>query len=197
MSGFESAEFIQFSSIENRYNHKYVKGNLNRHPELGKQLFVIQHKYDGSNFQILFTKNDNIQYASRNKMLTGDEKFFGYKKILPKINENVLQKVQDYLNKSSEFRTINLFGELYGSPVNKRIKYEEDCELRIKFFDVYFNNVIQSPKFFYEWTKAIGIPEDLIVETMTKCPVTLEDALKFNTKSVKTKCDDIIEGNFN
>ena len=63
-----------------------------------------------------------------------------------------------------------------------------------KFFDVYFDEVLQSPGFFYEWAAKVGIPEDNLVETLTKEPITLDEALKFDTNSVKTKCDDIIEG---
>lgn len=184
--------FIQYSSIENHFS-KYVDSMRSKYPELDRELFVVQQKYDGSNFQVIFSKNEPVEYASRNKLLSENDKFFGYKKILPSL-QGIRKKVQDFLN-SSEYETINLFGELYGSAVIKRIKYDEDRELDVKFFDVYFDRVVQSPKSFNEWARTVGIPDEFIVEHMTKEPVTLEQALSFDLDSVKTKCDDIIEGN--
>lgn len=184
--------FIKYTSIENTYNEKYLKGRLIRYPELIKRMYIMQHKYDGSNFQIIFKKNEPVKYASRNKLLVEGEKFFGYKTFLPNI-KGVEETVQKFLE-NSEFEEVNLYGELYGSKVNGRIKYESEAGLNIKFFDVYFDRVVKSPEFFYEWTKKLEIPEKFIVETMTPNPVSLDDCLKFDTSSVKTNCDDIIEG---
>lgn len=183
--------FIHYTSIENHYSN-YVDSMRSKYPQLDQELFVVQQKYDGSNFQMIFSKNEPVEYASRNKLLSENDKFFGYKKILPSLN-GIRKKIQDFLN-NSEYETINLFGELYGSAVIKRIKYSQDRELEVKFFDVYFDEVAQSPKDFSAWTKTVGIPEDLIVEQMTTGPVTLAQALSFDLNSVKTKCDDIIEG---
>lgn len=187
-----TANFIYYSSINKHYT--YVNNSVKNHPELAKELFVVQHKYDGSNFQVLFSKNEPVKFASRNEMLNEEKKFFGWKNIIPRVEADVLKKVQNFLDKS-DLKTINLFGELYGSAVNKRIMYEENSVLNLKLFDVYFNGIVQSPKFFYEWTEKLEIPKVFLVETMTDEPVTLQAALEFDTESVKTKCGDIIEGN--
>ena len=184
-------KFIKYSSINNSYNTKYMNYHLNRNPQLSKELFIMQHKYDGSNFQIIFHKSGQIKYASRNKLLEENEKFFGYKNYMPKLAQ-VIKNVQNYLENSTK-ETINLFGELYGSAVIKRIKYEKDSPLNVKFFDVYFDDSIQTPKTFYEWVKEIEIPDEFLVETFGE-PALLEDCLKFNTESIRTKCDDKIEG---
>ena len=187
----EKEQFIHYTSIENHYSN-YVDEMRSRYPDLEKQLFVVQQKYDGSNFQLIFSRNEPVKYGSRNKLLSENDKFFGYKKILPRL-EDIRNKVQNFLI-NSEYQSINLFGELYGKAVIDRIQYDTDSELAIKFFDVYFDNVIQSPKDFSGWTEAIGIPKEFIVEHMTEHPVTLNEALSFDLNSVKTRCDDIIEG---
>lgn len=186
---------MKYSSIENSYNDKYLRTKLRRHPELTKQSYIMQHKYDGANFQIIFQKKNPVQYASRNKLLIEGEKFFGYKNVLSSI-QGVEAKVQEFLE-NSEYDEINLFGELYGDNVQNRIKYESNSALNIKLFDVYFDKVLKSPKFFYEWTKKLEIPEKLVVETMTPGPVSLDECLQFDTSSVRTNCDDIIEGKMN
>ena len=79
----EKEQFIHYTSIENHYSN-YVDEMRSRYPDLEKQLFVVQQKYDGSNFQLIFSRNEPVKYGSRNKLLSENDKFFGYKKILPK-----------------------------------------------------------------------------------------------------------------
>ena len=82
-----SIYFIKYNSLVSlKQNHT---NNLDKVDDITKNtIHVCQHKYDGSNFQIIFVKETigkeqvvRRAYASRNVYL-GDNDFNGYKEIL-------------------------------------------------------------------------------------------------------------------
>jgi hypothetical protein len=140
--------FIQYDSISNHTDKRTLNEFLDANPDFLNEKYIVEHKYDGSNFQVIFTKNSTEPptFASRNQILTDSDKFFNYKQVVksPKYKE-MFDKVQLYLNSNANIETINLFGELYGQ-VQDRVKYFDARENRIIFFDVYFDQEVQTQK---------------------------------------------------
>ena len=156
-------------------------------------IYVAQHKYDGSNFQIMFTKFDDfikINFASRNKILTEEQDFNQHRSITTDaVHEEFFENIKKFL-KSSKYTTINLYGEIYGH-VFKRIKYIEPLERnKIKYFDVVFDGgKYENAKFFMNWANQMKIPT---VETFFQG--SLEECINFDFNGKKTPFGDDIEG---
>ena len=138
--------------------------------------YIAQHKYDGQNTQIIFKKNLEPLYASRNVV-------FGNS--LPEITSleyvvKIMRNVQQYLDEHIDLQKINLFGEKYGSKCINRIQYNNtgDNTTNIIFFDVFFDDVIQSPKKFYEFAANMEMG-DHVVEIL-KGPDSLKVMLEMD-----------------
>lgn len=192
--------FIHYNSISN-LNEQTIE-RLKKCKKTSSSLFIVQHKYDGCNFQIIFSKQTtdtttpppppppsiNIQYASRNRLLDSNEKFYNYMATVEKYKETI-DNVAQYLS-NSNLTTINLYGEMYGH-VLKRIKYNnlDESTNNLIFFDVLFDNVKQCPKLFIEWANKLKIPivETLLIDSFVECS-------KFDVENfVSDRCD-MIEG---
>lgn len=191
-----SIYFIKYNSIVSlKQNHT---NNLDKVDDITKNtIHVCQHKYDGSNFQIIFVKETigkeqvvRRAYASRNVYL-GDNDFNGYKEILANNVElkTALNNIECFLENSPNIKQINLYGEIYGQRVIRRIRYENDNFTRLVFFNVLFDGVYKDVKFFTEWTSKMNLP---IVETFFTG--TFEECLCINLNDYKTNAGDIIEG---
>lgn len=189
--------FLSYKSIPNQHNDKEIREFFKFNPDYATKQYIVQHKYDGSNFQIIFIKEtdeDNstceikIQYASRNCILEPGNSFNNFRAILDEeIHHKAIENIKNYL-KESNIQTINLFGEIYGN-VQKRIKYDLDGKNKILYFDLVLDGVYQNAKFFIEWAKKMGLP---IVE----CFMTgsFEECLNFDLDTCKTEAGDCIEG---
>ena len=182
---------MNFESIFLKYKscNGYTKGDYDKTCKDAQ--YVVQHKYDGSNFQIMFIKFDNcikIKFASRNRIL---EKDFNNHFCITKDKEHVdfFENIRNFL-KSSKYTTINLYGEIYGH-VQKRIKYIDLLEMnKIKYFDVVFDGgKYECAKFFMKWANEMKIPT---VETFFQG--TLEECINFDISIPKSPFGDAIEG---
>ena len=202
--------FLHYNSITNHYNKKEIDFFLSENEGFVKAQFIVQHKYDGSNFQIIFSKestspqkeaeNDDeekapfkpLQFGSRNCLLGGNENFNNHKNIVKKEPyKSMIENVQKYLNETPDVNTIHLYGEIYGKVI-KRINYykpEEDQENKLVFFDVMFNEKYKSSKFFIEWAEKMKIPvvENYLIGTYEQC-------LAVDVTQYKTVAGDQIEG---
>ena len=180
--------FIHYGQILNSYDKKthWMKKLTNK--------FIVQHKYDGCNFQIIFSKEVdkptiNIQYASRNRILSPDEKFYDYVETVRKY-QNVIDNVSRYLAENSDLQSINLYGEMYGH-VLTRIAYNklDPKTNNLIFFDVLMDGDKQCPKVFIEWATKMNIP---IVETFLIG--SIDQCLQFDVENVSSDCYNMIEG---
>lgn len=183
--------FIHYFSIINKTKTKEIDYVLDKHPEYLSETYIVQHKYDGANFQIVFEKNAaQPKFASRNCVLRETDKFFNYKEVVgaPEYAE-MLRRVQEWLDRGPDCKTVNLFGELYGNDINKRVKYFEQKENRIVFFDVFFDGKMQSQKTFMTWAEnlELSIVDHYLIGTYDEC-------LKFDGSNVKTSEGSTIEG---
>ena len=180
----------KYQSINNHYK-KEVESFLNKNPNYKNGTFIAQEKYDGANFQLIFTKMNPPQYASRNHVLdVKTSNFFGfqntinsqkYQDMIHRICElvNYFGTFKKYNDKDllykniDEIEKINLFGELYGN-VQKRIDYKlnENCSNELIFFDVMIDGVMMDQEFFYNFCNLHNIPSAryfLINETIDAC----------------------------
>ena len=95
----EGTDFIKFPSIDNHYETGSTNKWIQRFPELQCSKFIISEKLDGSNIQLIISKND-IQVATRNNLLEVTDTFFDYHNtILKQYSENI-KKLQRLINKT-------------------------------------------------------------------------------------------------
>jgi hypothetical protein len=192
--------FITYSTITNYYNTKDIDYFQTENPEFAKCQFVVQHKYDGSNFQVIFEKNTEnnnevrpFRFASRNCILEEHENFNNFKSLIVKDPyKKMLENVKKHFAATPDLTCLNLYGEIYGKVI-KRINYyapgEDQTENKLVFFDAKFNERSKSTKFFTEWAKEMEIP---VVETYLIG--SYDECLEVDVSQFKTAAGDQIEG---
>lgn len=193
------------TAVENEYDflnrpkfgylaYQHIKNMLSIKPEhlinKNDEKYIAQHKYDGKNTQIIFRKNQQPLFASRNVVL-------GYDVDISKIDYviEIMDNIQMYLDGNLDgLQKINLYGEKYGPLSIDRIKYNKpgDTTTHVKFFDVFFDNVILSPKDFYEFAKLMEMVE-FTVEILNG-PTNLQDLLDMDIGLQTPGTNDLIEG---
>ncbi len=141
--------FKRYSSIENHNNQDFIT-NFKQHcsDDLEEQTFIITEKIDGANIQFMISADENERtiVCKRNSQLETYEDFFDIWNVIAGEPYNwLLQQLKRIaVHDNVNFR---LFGELYGPLINKRINYGD--EQKIKFFDVYINDVLQPQSVFF------------------------------------------------
>ncbi len=136
--------FIKYSEIENSYQNKYIENELKYHPELKNCKYAAFEKIDGSNIQLILYPGiltledmfDKFDIASRSNKLNKNSNFQGAS--LPGLIEKYKEVIQQFqiLSNSSEMN-LNVYGELYGYGIQKRINYGK--EKNLVFFDMRTN----------------------------------------------------------
>lgn len=130
-----SNDFKKYPSIENTYREKEINNWLKYHPHLQTERFILTEKIHGCNFQWFITQN-NIQFGKRTSLLAEDESFYDYQNVMKKYDKEI-NKFQNYI-KENNLENIRVFGEFFGSNIQKGVKYGE--EKRFRIFDIYINN---------------------------------------------------------
>lgn len=121
--------FIKFPEIENSYNIKEIERFIELYPELKDEKYIVWEKLDGANIQITLSKNCDIQICSRKRVLNRDEAFFGIWNILA--SQEYKQFISDFRNRFIDF---NLYGEIFGKDIQKRINYGDEQYLLFYMF---------------------------------------------------------------
>jgi hypothetical protein len=172
---------LTFSNIVNYKSTKIVEGNLEHNPFGKEEKFIIQEKYDGSNFQIIFVKNEPTKFASRNQLILETDaknKFNTYKKTETVCT--ICSKIETFLKDDAAITKIYLFGEIYGRGIQKRLDYGPNVEFRI--FDLNIDDVWQSQKEMYSFCKRLDIDQFIVrdfgIHEFLEC-------LKFDYESVE------------
>lgn len=152
-------EFQKYDSIENSYQGKYIIGKTNRHPELLTCRYIVQQKYDGSNFQVAITISpDEVRYGRRKDWIEDNGvSFNNHLQIMARERYVALLEGLQGL----AYNEIRIYGEIFGQGICKRLDYGPDKYLR--FFDIYVDGVKLKQIDFYELMESIEC-EDLIVE---------------------------------
>lgn len=145
--------FIKYSEIENSYQQKYIDKELDYFPKLKECRYGAFEKLDGSNIQLIFYPGaytvlemmDSFQIASRSNKLNKEANFQGV--CLPDLVNKyfpILRQFQMLANDANVM--INVYGELYGYGIQKRINYGK--EKYLTFFDMRVNGEYISQKDF-------------------------------------------------
>lgn len=104
------------------------------------EVYLIQEKIDGANFQMLFQPHTQLCIGRRNGWIKEGETFFGYQQAL-KTYSDELQRLQEYCDASG--CSLRVYGEIYGNTVQKRIPYSE--RLKIAIFDASVDDTFLAP----------------------------------------------------
>lgn len=174
-------EFKKYNSIENHYNEKNIMHWITKYPELNLEKFIIQEKIHGSNFSIWFEKKDTdieVKFGKRTSFLEETESFFDWQNTIKKENvQNLIKKIKEKMNVLN-IPSIILFGELYGTGVQKGIYYSQDKN--IKFFDMKICNLYISQNKMLNFFKEIKC-ENMLVPIIGYAK-SLKEALEINTE---------------
>jgi len=162
-------KFIRFPSLNNVEQQKSIDYFVRNKPDVLTARYLITEKIDGANFQIIITK-DNVEYASRNEIIPDDNDFYEYKRVMEGWKEDI-EKIQDFI-KQSELPTkdengnvvdtevvtqINLYGELYGKGIMKRINYGNDKYFRIFHMAINGEMMPQPTTIGFLWQMGINV----------------------------------------
>lgn len=173
----------RYVSIENSYQVKNIAWWLNEHPELENEEFVLQSKIHGANCQLIFYPDSEYKVASRSKILSENEKFYDIFNTLKKEQYQNLIKI---FSKYAEERNyiVRLYGETYGSGIQKGVDYGTEKEKEIKFFDIVLDEKFQPPFIMKQIFKSLFknydylVPEFVQVKGLQKA---IETDIKFNS----------------
>ena len=70
--------YNKYGKTKNCTDGKSLRQWLARFPELDGQDYVITEKIDGANFQLIFTKGEDLRFGSRNNELDTMDNFFDF-----------------------------------------------------------------------------------------------------------------------
>lgn len=118
--------YNKYGKTKNVTDMVNLKQWLAKYPELHGESYVITEKIDGSNFQLIFTKGEELRFGSRNNELSATSDFFDFQNaVLVQYADNI-EKIQDWINFDSEIDELCVFGELFGGGIQRRINYGPD-----------------------------------------------------------------------
>lgn len=185
-------QFKKYTSIENSYRQKTIEAIKQCFPN---DEFVVTEKIHGSNLSFT-TDGKDVKCCSRNSLLTEEDSFFGYQKVLKRHKEDVI-KIFKHIEKSISFthdlklHSINLFGELCGGSyphpdvkpvdvkrIQKGVYYSPDVEFVA--FDIFYTSEDKSGNIVSGWyllcdvielceTYGISCVQPLFTGTLDEC----------------------------
>jgi Rnl2 family RNA ligase len=174
--------FKKYPSIENSYRDKFVQYMLDQYPELCDAVYIVTEKIDGSNIQLIFEPSKPVQVASRNRVLTPGEDFFGVWDVLQDVElAALINTLTLFVDKTHQ--TINLYGELFGPGIQRRIDYGD--KRRLLFFDAAINEELIPQGEFVQFMSLHGFP-NLMVPIVTVIN-TLQAALDWSVEDSVTR----------
>ena len=177
------SNFIKYPKIENSYQDKHIFKSFKFEPNLYHTNWVVEHKLDGSNLQIIIDENGH-RFASRNQLIGNTFQGVNLTDLIEK--SGLLSKLKE-LFEGFHMTSLNVYGELYGSRIQKRIQYGP---VNYKIIDIAVDGSMMSPE-----QRDLLIPDEYNIEHFLITD-TLEKALEFdiNTSSALIENDDLIEG---
>lgn len=132
--------FMKYPSLENHYQGKTISMWLQYNPILTETLFIATEKIHGANFSVEFTSDGDVFLSKRSGRIEEGESFYGVREVWAKIAgrfgwANDLAKITRDFTRAPA--SITLFGELFGSNIQKGVDYGP--EKQIRFFDIAVN----------------------------------------------------------
>jgi len=129
--------FKKYNSIENSYRIKEIE--MIKNSKFHNEKFCVTEKVDGANFSAIIDKDGNVKYAKRSGLLNENESFYNWEQIADNYEEN-FKKIGTFLCSQNNCNTVQIFGELYGNKVQKRVKYLPKDEVNeFIMFDIRMN----------------------------------------------------------
>ena len=126
--------FRKYPEIKNLYRSKKIDQFLEYNPYAQDSSYIYQVKYDGANIQLIFEPDKEIKIAKRPDLIDDDQNFYGILDIIDRYID-LIDYFQDYCDVS--YNHVNLYGEIFGHGIQKRIDYGPDKYL--KFYDIAIN----------------------------------------------------------
>lgn len=174
--------FRKYSSIENHYRQKYILNCISQKPGLENAKFVAREKIDGANIQIYFKKGHAVKFGKRSSFLSEGDSFFNIEQA-KKDNYEIIKRIDTAVQGSSVVpNEIRLYGELYGPGINGRVDYGN--EVRMSFFDVELDNVLQTQQSFEEFCSFFSIKDKIVplIGYYDSLMEALQASCNFNSK---------------
>jgi Rnl2 family RNA ligase len=181
-----------YGKTKNVTDVKNLRMWLNKYPEIDADRFIVTEKIDGSNFQIIFQKGKETSFGSRNNELHVGANFFDFQNaVLTKCADNI-KKLQEYVDGSLYIDEINLYGELYGAGVQRRIQYSS--EKHFLPFYMMVNGVPVSYADAREFMECANVDPFWWVPIL-ELEITLDQALAIDVESLDTLVPHEMDGN--
>ena len=168
--------FKKYQSLENSYNDKFLRRFLETYPELQNETYIVTEKLDGANIQIYFEPGVPYRIGKRSDFLKEDETFFDIHSTVKKYQES-LDKIQKHVEITKN--KIRLYGEIYGSGIQKRVNYGD--EKYIAFFDVEVNGELWAPRDFMHLAEGFDLPRVPVIQIKANITEVLSLSENFNT----------------
>jgi Rnl2 family RNA ligase len=133
--------FVKYPEIENSYRNKEVQYFLERYPEMEDTEYIIQEKIDGSCISLVFGPDGSFSLAKRSGVVGKDENFHNLQNVVKEKYMDVVAVLQTYAKDIKS--TLNVYGELFGRGIQKRINYGNEKYIRL--FDMRIEGMMLSP----------------------------------------------------
>jgi Rnl2 family RNA ligase len=137
--------FRKYPSIENSYRQKHIDFWFEKHPELISAEYVVQEKIHGCNIQLIFDSEGNISVGSRTQIIPKEDKtsLYGINAYLDNAPGDLVFLMKEMRsNAVFNCRIIRLYGEFFGSNIQKGVDYGK--EKKIIFFDMSVDDILLS-----------------------------------------------------
>lgn len=167
-------EFTKYPSITNHYQTKHIQQCLDHQISDDWQVF---EKIHGSNFAFYVKVDGTIKAASRNKLLTSEDRFHGFQDIIEQYREQLIDLagiVGDCI----------VYCELFGSNVQREIKYGDKPMIRV--FDIY---LYHTEEFLSQGEVVQECNEVNLPVVYPSLRGTLEECLKFSPNFISAYSD--------
>ena len=181
-----------YGKTKNVTDAKNLRMWINKYPEIDADRYIVTEKIDGSNFQIIFQKGKEVSFGSRNNELRVDSEFFDFQRAVLINCADHIEKLQKYVDDSCHIDEVNLYGELYGAGVQRRIQYSPE-----KHFLPFYAMVDGRP---LSYSESRELLDEADVSSYWWVPVvapslTLDEALALDVESLDTRVPQEMEGN--
>lgn len=181
-------EFKKFPSLENTYQQKPIM----LAEELGyhNEEYIVTEKVHGANFSFWLSEINGeilIHCAKRSGFIEDGEKFFNYKPVLEKYRDN-LEKLFYHLSETHGYKSVVVFGELYGGNIQSGMCYKEEQDFIA--FDLVCDGIARSKSTSLLMLESFNIPITPILARYN----SLKEALEHSEYFTSLLCRDDFDG---
>ncbi len=175
--------FKRYTSIENGYRTKHINDFFEAFPLARDKRFAIMEKIDGCCIQFIFDRQPDgeftFSYGKRSGLIAENENFYGIQDVVNNMKAFIDHTIAILNTMENTFQTFTLYGELCGPGIQKRINYGD--EKRILFFDLAFDGVISSARYFDELMRKLIDIHDKYTVHIRHIAANFDEAMKYDT----------------